>query len=100
MTTPSDAWFRLSERGTMAAARTLERLSRPLDLRPRIASLKVVVDQPYRLHEGIDRGGADESPAATLEVPGQRPRLGGRCHRPFARDGRSSRLEPPYVAGQ
>jgi hypothetical protein len=33
-----------------------------------VAAGQVVVDQAHRLHEREDRGGADERPAATLEV--------------------------------
>src|SRR5690606_8792976 len=32
------------------------------------ATLDVVVDQAHRLHEGVDRGGADERPAPLLQV--------------------------------
>jgi hypothetical protein len=32
----------------------------------------MVVDQPHRLHEGVDRGRADELPAALLQVLRQR----------------------------
>ena len=52
--------------------RSLEFLACALDLRPDHAVLDVVVDQPHRLHEGIDRGRPDELPALLLELLRQR----------------------------
>ena len=36
-----------------------------------VAAGQVVVDQAHRLHERVDGGGADEAPAALLEVAGE-----------------------------
>ena len=54
----------------------------------RVAALEVVVDQAHRLHERVDRGRADEAPAAALEVLGERARL-------RASSARARRVAPP-----
>src|SRR5215207_1730762 len=50
-------------------------LARELQGRAGVACLEVVVDEAHRLHEGVDRGRADEAPPAPLELLGERPRL-------------------------
>ena len=94
-----------------AVSRRRERLARAAELRPRgldprlrRAAVEVVVDQPHRLHERVDRGRADEAPAAALEVPGERVRR-GRVGQPGQRGAgqaprprRRRRLERPHVA--
>ena len=63
-----------------------------------MAALEVVVDQAHRLHEGVDRRGPDEAPAAPLQVLRQRDRL-GRLAR-AARGRPPVGLEAPDVRGE
>ena len=44
--------------------------------RAHVAAFEVVVDQAHRLHERVDRGRADEAPAALLQVLRHRHRFG------------------------
>ena len=70
----------------------LNALAAPLDLRAAEAAFDVVVDHPHRLHEGVDRGRADEAPAALLQVLRERDRFRRRAHCPrVARSNRSGR---------
>jgi len=66
----------------------------------------VVVDDPDRLHEGVEGRRSDEGPAALLEVLRERDRLRSRAHPPERRPGQPSRagggirLETPEVGGE
>ena len=71
---PAGPLSRQGQRGRRSLARAVERLC------ARMAILDVVVDQSHGLHEGIDRGRADEAPAPLLQILRHRQRLGRGGH--------------------
>ena len=91
---------------TIGPCRRRQRGPRGLHQRPRVAALEVVVDQAHRLHEGVDRGRADEAPAAPLQVLRQRDRFGralsarSASQRQPLRPRRRGRLEAPGIGGE
>ncbi|EWS55927.1 PAP2 superfamily protein [Methylibium sp. T29] len=54
--------------GPRPSARRLQSAPRLQRSFAHVAAVEVVVDQPHRLHERVDRGRADEAPAAPLQV--------------------------------
>jgi len=66
----------------------------------------MVVDQPHRLHEGVDRGRSEKFPAAPLELPGKRSSFGRAGESPERPEidargaARGIRLETPEKGGQ
>lgn len=54
--------------GKIRSGRPPERLTGALRFRAGDAAFGMIVDEPHRLHEGMDRGGADERPAALLQI--------------------------------
>src|SRR5581483_3032979 len=60
---------------------SLEGRARTRDLGSDDAAFDMIVDQPHRLHEGIDRRRTDERPALLFELLRQDDRLRGRRRR-------------------
>ena len=89
-------WNRLGEQGRLAllhfnfrevsplngtclapysAPRTTEAIARAFNFASDHTISDVIIDQPHRLHEGIDGGGSDELPALFFQIFRQRKRL-------------------------
>jgi hypothetical protein len=73
----SDERSRHRSKAVIPSPRSAHIRPRPFDLRPHDALFCVIVDEPHRLHEGIDGGRTDE----LLAAPAQRLRQSFRGRR-------------------
>ena len=76
-----------------ARLRRLQRRARGLRALARVAAVEMVVDQPHRLHEGVDRGRADEASSRGASGPCDSATDAGVAAWP-QRASRSSRARP------